>query len=96
MVPPRKGYVTFMNLPLETDLDKFNAEVAIMGIPYSDPYTMDEMGAGQDQAYAPAAVRAESARAITRLNHWDFDLGGTIFDGKDIRAVDVGDVPGGS
>ena len=25
---------------------------------------------------------------------WDFDLGGTLFDGKTVKVVDVGDVPG--
>ncbi len=93
-VPPRQGFVTFLSLPLVTDLDQFDADVAVMGIPYSDPYTMDEMGAGQDQAYAPAAVRAASMRAMRGLDHWDFDLGGPLFDGRDVRVVDVGDVPG--
>ncbi len=61
-VPPRQGFLTFMDVPLCTDLDALEADVAIIGMPYSDPYTFDEGGGGQDQIHAPSAVRAESAR----------------------------------
>ena len=93
-VPPRQGSLTFMNLPLCTDLDALEADVAILGLPYGDPYTYDEFGAGQDQVYAPTAVRAESARISTGPRQYDFDLGGTMLDGREVRVVDCGDVPG--
>ena len=63
-------------------------------MPNGDPYTYDEGGAGQDQVFAPTAVRAESARISMGLEQYDFDLGGTMLDGKDVRVVDCGDVPG--
>ena len=93
-VPPRQGFVTFMDFPLWTDLDSLEADVAIIGMPYSDPYTFDEGGGGQDQIHAPSAVRAESARISMSPEQYDFDLGGTMLDGKDVRVVDCGDVPG--
>ena len=43
---------------------------------------------------APTAVRTASARIGTSPERWDFDIGGTLFDGKAIRVVDCGDVPG--
>jgi agmatinase len=46
-----------------------------------------------DQSNAPSAVRRESARLSSGLDHWDFDLGGPLFDGRDIRVADCGDVP---
>ena len=48
-VAPRKEMRTFMNFPLVTDLDSFDAHVAIMGIAYSDPYTIDEVTNDQDR-----------------------------------------------
>jgi agmatinase len=47
-----------------------------------------------DQANAPTAVRQASVIASWDLNCWDFDLGGTLFDSKPVRAVDCGDVIG--
>jgi agmatinase len=38
-------------------------------------------------------VRRESARLSSGLDHWDFDLGGPLFDGRNIRVADCGDVP---
>ncbi|MEE2981444.1 MAG: agmatinase [Pseudomonadota bacterium] len=93
-VPPRQGLLTFMDFPLCTDLDALEADVAIIGMPYGDPYTFDEGGGGQDQIHAPTAVRAESARISVSPDQYDFDLGGTMLDGKPVRVVDCGDVPG--
>lgn len=91
-VPPRQGPASFMDFPLCSDLDGFDADAAILGIPYGDPYTVDEVT--NDQTNAPTAVRAESRCLSDSLDRWDFDLGGTLFDGHDVRVVDCGDVPG--
>ena len=91
-VPPRSVFTTFMNFPLATDLDRLDAHVAIIGMPYGDPYSIDEVT--NDQTNAPTAVRRASSRISLSLEQWDFDLGGTLFDGKNIKVVDVGDVPG--
>ena len=47
-----------------------------------------------DQTNAPTAVRVASARITQHLNRFDFDLGGPLLDGRDVRVVDCGDVPG--
>jgi agmatinase len=91
-VPPRSVFTTFMNFPLATDLDRLDAHVAVIGMPYGDPYSIDEVT--NDQTNAPTAVRRASSRISLSLEQWDFDLGGTLFDGKTIKVVDVGDVPG--
>src|SRR5260221_5473916 len=54
-VPPRSVFTTFMNFPLATDLDRLDAHVAIIGMPYGDPYSIDEVT--NDQTNAPTAVR---------------------------------------
>jgi agmatinase len=91
-VPPRKEYQSFHDLPIVLDLDEIEADVAILGIPYSDPYSIDEVT--NDQTNAPTSIRRFCQRALRGLERWDFDLGGPLFDGKDIRVVDIGDVPG--
>jgi agmatinase len=91
-VPPRGAFTTFMGFPLATDLDRLDAHLAIIGMPYGDPYSIDEVT--NDQTNAPTAVRRASARVSRGLERWDFDIGGTLFDGKNIKVVDVGDVPG--
>ena len=89
---PRDVFQTFMDFPLVEDLDTLKADVAIIGMPYGDPYTIDELI--NDQTNAPTAVRRASQRISLGLDRYDFDIGGTLFDGQDIKVVDVGDVPG--
>ena len=88
--PPRHPYRTFLNFPLVTDLDSLKADVAILGLPYGAPYRMSEVT--NDQTNAPTAVRVASERLSQALDRYDFDIGGPLFAGKTIRAVDCGDV----
>jgi agmatinase len=81
-----------MNFSLATDLDNLDADVAIIGMPYGDPYTLDELV--NDQTNGPTAVRRASSRISQALDRYDFDIGGPVFDGKPIKVVDVGDVHG--
>jgi agmatinase len=91
-IPPRFTSGTFLGFPLCTEIDSLEADVAILGIPYGDPYSMDEVT--NDQTNAPSAIRLESARLSIGLDQWDFDLGGPLFNGQNIRVVDCGDIPG--
>ena len=45
-----------------------------------------------DQSNAPAHIRRHCERALRGLDRYDFDIGGTMLDGRDIRVVDCGDV----
>lgn len=90
-VAPRAVPQTFCHFPLALDLDDLDAHVAILGLPYGDPYSIDEVT--NDQTNAPTAVRQVSDKAWEGLGQWDFDLDGTVFDGQDIRVVDCGDIP---
>ena len=89
-VPPRTPFVTFLDFPHAPDLDHLQADIAIMGLPYGDPYTAEEVT--NDQTNAPTAVRRASPRLSLGPDRWDFDIGGTLFNGRDLRVVDVGDV----
>ena len=73
-IAPRRTLRTFLDFPLHTDLDTLEADVAILGLPYGDPYSMDEVT--NDQTNAPTAVRVASRRIGTDPDRWDFDIGG--------------------
>lgn len=87
---PRRPFQTFLDFPLQTELESVDADVAIIGLPYGAPYSMAEVT--NDQSNAPTAVRRASARMIQSITRHDFDLGGPLLAGRDIRVVDVGDV----
>ena len=89
-IAPRGESLTFMGFPHAPDLDSLDAHVAIIGMPYGDPYSVEEVD--NDQSNAPTAVRRATRRLSQNLDRWDFDIGGTVFDGQPIKVVDVGDV----
>jgi agmatinase len=79
----------FLGLPVETDLDRVEAAVAIVGVPYGWPYP--RQGTAEGCAAAPAAIRRRSARMASSIGHWDFDIDGPM---ALPSMVDVGDIPG--
>ncbi len=83
---------TFLDFPLETNLDSLEADIAVLGVPFGMPYESSAMA--NDQSRAPDAIRQTTGYldiAYTR-NHFDWDLGGPLLDGRDIRVVDCGNV----
>jgi agmatinase len=88
--PPASG---FLGAPVETDPDRIDAEVALLGVPYGWPYPKPGNAAGC--ADAPAAIRRRAQRLAGFRGHWDFDLDAPMLpiDGRP-RIVDAGDVPG--
>ncbi len=84
--PPEVG---FLGAPVETDLTRLEAEVAILGVPHGWPYSRP--GATAGCSAAPSAVRRRAARLARFRDHWDFDLGGPM---RLPTCVDAGDVPG--
>ncbi len=89
---PSCGPTTFLNFPFEDDLDNLDADIAVFGIPFGMPYSPD--GMANDQSFAPDALRQTPTDADIgyTLNHYDFDLGGPLLDGRDIEVVDCGTV----
>ncbi len=84
--PPR----TFLGFPVALDLDALDAAIAILGIPYGMPYKASEMA--NDQSRAPDAIRRASDQTHRSRECFDWDLGGPLLDGRDIRVVDCGNV----
>ena len=90
--PPKREFQSFHDFPMVNDLDNFEADIAIIGIPFGDPYSMGE--ASNDQSNAPTHIRRFCERALRGLDRFDFDIGGTLLNDQDIKVVDCGDVIG--
>ncbi len=88
-VPPDQREQSFLGHPVVTDLDTLDAHVAVLGIPFGKPYRPS--GMANSQSEGPAAVRAASRRILLAPDHYDFDLGGPVLDGRDVKIVDCGD-----
>jgi agmatinase len=96
ITPVQSGRPTFAGLPRCDDLATLDAHIAIVGIPYGTPASMEASRAPSSEA--PAAIREESLRFGKYFDHHDIDFDGPVLAGKDIRIVDCGDVtmtPGG-
>jgi len=91
-VPPANTGGTFLEFPLASNLDDLQADFAILGIPFGMPYGTTSIA--NDQSNAPDAIRhAPTAEDIEYTkNHYDWDLGGHLFAGKDVSVVDCGNV----
>lgn len=70
--------------------DDQTPRVAIFGAGHGSTYP------GKDSsgyALAANAIRAATRDDAGLVGHWDFDLGGPLFDGGPISCVDLGDIP---
>jgi agmatinase len=91
-VRPKTNHKSFLYSDLCDDLDKLDAHIAFLGIPFGSPYSMEDVN--NEQSRGPAAMRQATDRAVRSLERYDFDIGGPLYLGKPIKAVDCGDVPG--
>lgn len=78
----------FLGLP-DRLADDRNPRVVIFGAGHGTTYP------GKDSsgyALAADAIRAASQDDAPLVGHWDFDLGGPLFDGKPVCCIDAGDI----
>ncbi|MEQ9487963.1 MAG: agmatinase [Alphaproteobacteria bacterium] len=92
--PPSCSPSSFLGFPLALDLDNLDADIAILGVPYGLPYEVADQA--NNQSHAPDAIRHNAQDAAweeprTRA-HFDWDIGGPLLDGRDIKVVDCGNV----
>lgn len=88
--PPQHGHRSFLFSELAGDLDRLQADIAFLGIPYGSAYSVADIT--NDQSNMPTAMRQASDRITRSLERYDFDVGGPLYDGRNIRVVDCGDV----
>ena len=66
------------------------AKIAILGIPYGLPYYPNEFT--NDQSLAPDLLRQNAQDSALHepktISHFDWDLGGDLLNGSNIRVVD--------
>lgn len=88
--PVPEGQPTFLNMPRCTDLDSLDADIAFIAVPFGVHY---DFAASRETASAAApAIREQSLHLANYLTHYDWDFGGDILAGRDIRIVDCGAV----
>jgi agmatinase len=85
---------SFLGFSLALDLDSLDADIAILGVPFGLPYSIEELA--NDQSHAPDATRQNAQDAAweeprTRF-HFDWDLGGPLLDNRPVKVVDCGNV----
>ena len=84
----------FLGFPLNLDLENLDAQIAILGVPYGLPYYPNELA--NDQGKAPDLLRQNAQDAAwdepRTTNHFDWDLGGSLLDNKNIKIIDLGNV----
>ncbi|QKC83974.1 agmatinase [Mesorhizobium sp. NZP2077] len=79
---------SFLDLP-DRLADSRRLRAVIFGAGHGSTYP------GKDSsgyALAAEAIRAASQDDASLVEHWDFDLGGPLFDGKPVCCVDAGDI----
>ena len=84
----------FLGFPFNLDLENLDAQIAILGVPYGLPYYPNELA--NDQSTAPDLLRQNAQDAAwdepRTTNHFDWDLGGSLLDNKNIKIIDLGNV----
>lgn len=80
----------FLDWPVATDPTALDAEVALLGIPRSEPYPRDPQP--NDQARAPDAIRSHSSRFCYAPGNWDFDTGTDPASALPPKRMDLGNV----
>jgi agmatinase len=80
----------FLDWPVVTDPERWDADIAVIGIQHSEPYSGDPRP--NDQARAPDAVRLASTQFSDGNDHWDFDLGTELAAVLPSRRIDCGNV----
>ncbi|MDP6948262.1 MAG: agmatinase [Arenicellales bacterium] len=78
---------TFAGFPICNNLTSLDADVAVLGVPLLSPYPGHSR---YNCVSAPGAIRRGSV-PYAKIDHYDFDFGGELFAGRDIRCVDCGD-----
>jgi agmatinase len=90
--PVPSGRATFLDTPRCEDLDRLDAHIAVIGMPYGmASYSLNRSAICST---APQAMREQSLRyAATYRTHYDFDFDGDLMAGRPVRIADCGDVP---
>jgi len=80
----------FLDWTVVTDPSAWTADVALLGIQHSEPYSHDQRP--NDQSRAPDAIRWKSGSFCYNPGNWDFDTGVELTSVRPQRCLDIGNV----
>ena len=85
---------SFAGLPVCTQLNDLDADIAIIGLHYASPYPqrLPATTARTVVETAPDAIRRQSSIFIDHWDHYDFDFSDVLLANRQVRMVDCGDV----
>lgn len=83
------AFPTFLGLPYRL-ADGRMPRAVIFGAGHGSTYPGRD---SSSHAVAANAIRAASQEDAGLVEHWDFDLGGPLFDGQPVSCIDAGDLP---
>ena len=90
ITPPTQS---FAGLPVCTQLNDLEADIAIIGLHYVSPYPrLPATTAKTVVETAPDAICRQSVIFIDHLDHYDFDFDDVLLAHRHVRMVDCGDV----
>jgi agmatinase len=91
MTPPTQS---FAGVPVCTQLNDLDADIAIIGLHYLSPYPPKLSAASANGAVetAPDAIRRQSSIFVDHLDHYSFDFNDVLLAGREVRIVDCGDI----
>jgi agmatinase len=79
---------TFAGFPAHDDVTASSAHMAIIGVPYLSPYPV---GKSYDSQNAVSAIR-QASLTYQKIDHFDFDFGGSLLGTPPVRCVDYGNI----
>src|SRR6266852_8936922 len=81
----------FLDWPIVTDPSAWIADVALIGLPHSEPYVGEPRP--NDQARAPDEIRQASSQISDGRDQWDFDFGTPLSSILPDAVIDCGNMP---
>ncbi len=83
---------SFAGLPVCTQLENLEADIAIIGLHYVSPYPQLLRATQTAAQTAPDAIRLQSSVFADHWDHYDFDFNDVLLANRPIRLVDCGDL----
>ena len=83
---------TFAGFPAYDDAASLDARIAVIGVPYLSPYSVQK---SYDSQKAVAAIRMASL-TYQKIGHYDFDFDGSLLGESSVHCVDFGDIVRGT
>ena len=83
---------TFAGFPACDDRTPTGADIAVIGVPYLSPYPVEK---SYDSQNAVSTIR-QASLIYQKIDHFDFDFGGSLLGDSSVNCVDCGDIVRGA